>query len=65
MNLELTERQARVLNDALESFLKGLLTELVHTDDRAFRDELRQSYLELEGLRRRLEGLLSQTQAYA
>lgn len=44
----------RLLDDILSQHLRGLLVEIAHADDRAFRDELRGRHEEVEALRRRL-----------
>ena len=55
MVVELSGAEARELKSTLDAVLHGLLNELAHTDQRAYRDELRERLARLEGVRRRLE----------
>jgi hypothetical protein len=65
MTLELNDNQARELILSLESYLTTLLNEIVHADDRHFRDELKQRYDRLESLRARLSHELKYSEAVA
>ncbi|WP_338873081.1 hypothetical protein [Myxococcus stipitatus] len=65
MLLELSTVEARELKEALDSGLRELLTEISHTDERAYRDLLRERYSRLEQLNRRLELSLEGSQVYA
>lgn len=65
MLLELSTVEARELKEALDSGLRELLTEISHTDERAYRDLLRERYTRLEQLNRRLELSLEGSQVYA
>jgi hypothetical protein len=55
MTLELTPRDGELLREILEHELRKLGPEIRHTDSRAFREELKRRYDELESLRERLE----------
>jgi beta-galactosidase GanA len=65
MLLELSSVEARELKQALDTALRGLLEEIAHADQRAFRDMLRERYERMEQLNRRLEMTLEGSQVYA
>lgn len=44
----------RLIDEILSLHLKGLVSEIAHADDRAFRDGLRERYEKVDALRRRL-----------
>ena len=48
LTLPLTQAEALELTNALEMRLHAMMDELVHTDDRAYRADLRQRYQRLE-----------------
>ena len=50
MRLELGEKEARVLAEALESYLGDLSTEIGHTDSRDFREGLKERRAVLAGI---------------
>jgi len=52
--LDLTEREQEVLRDALGSYLRELREEIVHTDAREMRDDLKQQQKTLEDVLARL-----------
>jgi hypothetical protein len=58
MILELSEREARDLKTALAIRLVGMREELVHTDDRSYRADLKAATERLEALAARLDRLL-------
>ena len=55
MMLAVTDEEARVLDEMLDARLREMRIELAHTDDRAFRSDLRDRYDHLERLRLRLK----------
>lgn len=65
MLLELSSVEARELKQALDDSLRELLEEIAHTDQRAYRDMLRERYDRLEPLNRRLDLSLEGSQVYA
>jgi hypothetical protein len=65
MTLELTAEEARELRETVESHLRGLMQEIVHTDQRRVRELLRTSYGRLDGLLQRLDGLCREETAQA
>ena len=54
MQLSLSDEQARELRQALDLHLKRMDAEIVHTDDRAYREDLERRYERLESVRREL-----------
>jgi hypothetical protein len=46
----------RLLDEVLSQHLRGLLGEIAHADDRAFRDDLRARHERIDVLRQRLTG---------
>jgi len=63
MTLELSEREAHELDDALRLHLGALIAELARTDDRSYRVGLRDSYDRLRAVRARLEALVEDRRA--
>ena len=57
MTLELDGDQVRLLHEVLGLQLRALLAEIAHTDDRAFRDDLRIRHQHLDDIRQRLAPL--------
>lgn len=57
--LELTEAEARILEQALTRRAGDMLKELVHTDEHTVHAELRVNYEQLEKLRLRVTELVS------
>ncbi len=64
MQINLSEEQVRELKSALDRELKGLETELVHTDDRTYREGLKASLATLEGIRKRLDARFDGVEGY-
>jgi len=54
MKLDLNKTEEQVLAETLESSLNRLQDEIAHTDDRDFRDSLKQRKEVLQGLRNKL-----------
>lgn len=65
MLLEMTAVEARELKEVLDSSLRGLLDEIAHADNRAYREMLQARYTRLEQLHRKLETSVESEQAYA
>ncbi|MBZ4398317.1 hypothetical protein OWM54_22845 [Myxococcus sp. MISCRS1] len=65
MLLELSEVEGRELKQALDTALRELLDEISRTDQRAYRDMLRERHDRLEQLNRRLEMSLEGNPVYA
>ena len=65
MMLELRETEVQELQATLEGRLEQLLDEIIHTDDREYRSELRHRYEQLDSMRHRLESLTESAQTYA
>jgi len=59
MTLELSDREARELDEALRLHLGELMAELTRTDDRSYRVGLRDSYDRLAAVKAKLERLVS------
>jgi hypothetical protein len=57
-NLDLSPREAKDLKTALSIRLVGMREELVHTDDRAYRADLRATLDRLEVVLQRLEAVM-------
>ena len=55
MNLELNSAEAEDLREALHAFTQRLLTELAHTDQRQYREALREKLRRFEWLDEKLE----------
>jgi len=56
MNLEIADEEARELRIALDIRLREMRNELVHTDDHAYRDDLRRSLERLEKVAEKVSG---------
>lgn len=65
MILELSNAEAQDLKQVMDAALQGMLLEIAHTDQRAYREALRHRYDVLESVRRRLELSLEGSQVYA
>jgi hypothetical protein len=65
MLLEMTAVEARELKEVLDSSLRGLLDEIAHADNRAYREMLQARYTRLEQLNRTLETSVETDQVYA
>jgi hypothetical protein len=61
IHLELGEREAHSLKTALTNHLVGMRTELVHTDDREYRADLKAELERLEVVLQRLEQIMVET----
>ena len=57
MMLAVTEEEARDLGELLDARLREMRLEIAHTDDRAYRSDLRDRYDHLERLLLRLKQL--------
>ena len=64
MMLAVTDEEARVLDEMLEGQLRAMRLEIAHTDDRAFRSDLRDRYDHLERLRVRLKQMARGEEVY-
>jgi hypothetical protein len=62
MVLELSQQQIRLLHAALGESIEELHDEVLHTDEREMRGELRERLHQLQTLRRQVESLLQQEQ---
>ncbi|MDC3956167.1 hypothetical protein [Polyangium jinanense] len=56
MNLEIADEEARELRIALDIRLREMRNELVHTDDHAYRADLRRSLERLEKIAQKVGG---------
>jgi hypothetical protein len=54
--IELSDADTHLLRQILRNERKGLLMEIAHTDDRAFREDLRRRHERIETLAALLEG---------
>jgi hypothetical protein len=54
MTLHLTTTEVELLDEVLRQSLNGLLAEIAHADDRAFRQRLQDRHTQLDALRGRL-----------
>ncbi len=55
MKIELNNKERETLSEALQSYLSDLTSEIAHTDDRDFRDNLKDKRTTLEKIAERLE----------
>jgi len=55
MMLAVTDEEATALDELLDQKLRDMRLEIAHTDDRAYRSDLRDRYDHLERLRLRLK----------
>ncbi|WP_437681387.1 hypothetical protein [Sorangium sp. So ce131] len=59
LHFELDEREAEDMRTALSIRLLGMREELVHTDDREYRTDLKATIDRLEAVLRRLDAMLA------
>ena len=64
MMLAVTDDEARELEQTLDDQLRAMRMELAHTDDRAYRSDLRDRYDHLERLRNRLKQMATGGEVY-
>src|SRR5258706_8960273 len=57
MNIELTTTEIRDIDAALEARLREMQVELIHTDQRELREDLRENLVRLEEVARRVHSL--------
>jgi hypothetical protein len=62
--LAITDEEASVLDEVLDGQLRSMRLEIAHTDDRAFRSDLRDRYDHLERLRLRLKQTATGEEVY-
>ncbi len=55
MKIELNDKECETLREVLESYLSDLTSEIAHTDDRDFRDNLKDKRTTIENIAQRLE----------
>jgi hypothetical protein len=55
MKIELNDKECDTLREVLESYLSELTSEIAHTDDRDFRDNLKDKRTTIENIAQRLE----------
>jgi hypothetical protein len=65
MLLELTNDEARVLKDAIDSALRTLMDDIANTDPRELKEALLQRHDRLQALQRKLEPAVESEQVYA
>ena len=64
MMLPVTDEEATTLDEVLDQKLRDMRLEIAHTDDRAYRSDLRDRYDHLERLRLRLKELATGEEVY-
>ena len=64
MMLAVTDEEARVLGELLDGQLRAMRMEIAHTDDRAYRSDLRDRYDHLERLQLRLKQMSTREEVY-
>ena len=64
MMLAVTDEEARVLGELLDGQLRAMRMEISHTDDRAYRSDLRDRYDHLERLQLRLKQMSTREEVY-
>jgi hypothetical protein len=64
MMLAVTDEEARALDELLDAKLRDMRMEIAHTDDRAYRSDLRDRYDHLERLRLRLAQMSTGGETY-
>ena len=64
MMLAVTDEEARALDELLDARLREMRVEISHTDDRAYRSDLRDRYDHLERLRLRLKQMGTSGEVY-
>lgn len=55
MNIQIPDTDVPIVRETLEASMKRLLEEIVHADQRAYRQELKERYERLERIRREVE----------
>lgn len=64
MMLPVTDEEATALDELLDQKLRDMRLEIAHTDDRAYRSDLRDRYDHLERLRLRLKQMSTGGETY-
>ncbi|HEX6837675.1 MAG TPA: hypothetical protein VF334_13935 [Polyangia bacterium] len=64
MMLPVTDEEATALDELLDQKLRDMRLEIAHTDDRAYRSDLRDRYDHLERLRLRLKQMGTGSETY-
>lgn len=64
MMLPVTDEEATTLDEVLDQKLRDMRLEIAHTDDRAYRSDLRDRYDHLERLRLRLKQMSTGGETY-
>ena len=64
MMLAVTDEEATALDELLDQKLRDMRLEIAHTDDRAYRSDLRDRYDHLERLRLRLKQMSTGGETY-
>lgn len=64
MMLPVTDEEATALDELLDQKLRDMRLEIAHTDDRAYRSDLRDRYDHLERLRLRLKQMSTGGEIY-
>ena len=64
MMLPVTDEEATALDQLLDQKLRDMRLEIAHTDDRAYRSDLRDRYDHLERLRIRLKQMSTGGETY-
>ncbi len=64
MMLAVNDEEARELAEVLDARLREMRLELAHTDDRAYRSDLRDRYDHLERIAKRLKQLSTGGEVY-
>lgn len=64
MMLPVTDEEATTLDELLEQKLRDMRLEIAHTDDRAYRSDLRDRYDHLERLRLRLKSMSAGSETF-
>ena len=55
MKIELDNKECETLREVLASYLSDLISKIAHTDDRDFRDNLKDKRTTIENIAQRLE----------
>jgi|SwirhisoilCB3_FD_contig_31_16124327_length_269_multi_4_in_0_out_0_1 hypothetical protein len=64
MMLPVTDEEVTALDELLDARLREMRMEIAHTDDRAYRSDLRDRYDHLERLRLRLKQMTTARESY-
>jgi hypothetical protein len=64
MMLPVTDEEVTALDELLDARLREMRMEIAHTDDRAYRSDLRDRYDHLERLRLRLKQMTTVRESY-